>query len=473
VPPQGLQDTIPARRQETKEERAERKKREYYEKKKADERHQREKIGSGARPTSMTHRTGDLRGEKKVVPAEEKVENRLKRSSTFLCKIKFRSELPDCVSQPKLLHINTDKDQYTKYTITTLEKTYKHKLFVEPDLGIPLDLLDISGYRPPAGTVPLDPLDAELLLDDEVLKKKEPESIRKKERPTDKGVAWLVKTQYISPFSLESAKHLITEREAKVLREEREGRRLDVETTNDRDQQIQAIEESFRLSKLMPVHQTKPELEPVEIIPLLPDFDRVADQFVHIVFDTDPLAEADALTDLDQEARYELESRAIIRSFTIPGAEEDSQPERLVGYMVPKPEELERDIYEDDEEIGYTWVREYHWDMRKETEKSYVFCFGGDTVTYVPLSTKLVLQKKKAKEGKSKYEIERDFEAPSEVTIQRRDFSQEEEDERDVLRQKFMEGGVKRRHSPDVHPSSSKRQARVEQYSDEDNEVSD
>lgn len=58
-----------------------------------------------------------------------------------------------------------------------------------------------------------------------------------------------------------------------------------------------------------------------------------------------------------------------------------------------------------------------------------------------PLSTKLVLQKKKAKEGKSKYEIERDFEAPSEVTIQRRDFSQEEEDERDGLRQKFMEVG--------------------------------
>jgi hypothetical protein len=25
--------------------------------------------------------------------------------------------------------------------------------------------------------------------------------------------------------------------------------------------------------------------------------------------------------------------------------------------------QLERDIYEDDEEIGYTWVREYHWDV--------------------------------------------------------------------------------------------------------------
>jgi hypothetical protein len=60
--------------------------------------------------------------------------------------------------------------------------------------------------RQPVGKVSMDPADAECLLDDEALKKKEPESIRKKERPTDKGVAWLVKTQCISPFSLESAK---------------------------------------------------------------------------------------------------------------------------------------------------------------------------------------------------------------------------------------------------------------------------
>jgi RNA polymerase II-associated factor 1 len=33
--------------------------------------------------------------------------------------------------------------------------------------------------------------------------------IRRKERPTDKGVAWLVKTQYISPLSTESTKQVI------------------------------------------------------------------------------------------------------------------------------------------------------------------------------------------------------------------------------------------------------------------------
>jgi RNA polymerase II-associated factor 1 len=52
----------------------------------------------------------------------------------------------------------------------------------------------------------LDPEDAELLLDDEVIKKEN--TIRKKERPTDKGMAWLVKTQYISPLNLDPAKQV-------------------------------------------------------------------------------------------------------------------------------------------------------------------------------------------------------------------------------------------------------------------------
>jgi hypothetical protein len=37
--------------------------------------------------------------------------------------------------------------RFTKYTITSLEKMYKPQLYVEPDLGIPLDLLDLSVYK--------------------------------------------------------------------------------------------------------------------------------------------------------------------------------------------------------------------------------------------------------------------------------------------------------------------------------------
>ena len=37
--------------------------------------------------------------------------------------------------------------RFTKYTITSLEKMHKPRLYVEPDLGIPLDLLDLSVYK--------------------------------------------------------------------------------------------------------------------------------------------------------------------------------------------------------------------------------------------------------------------------------------------------------------------------------------
>lgn len=129
--------------------------------------------------------------------------------------------------------------RYTKYTITSLEKTYKPKLFVEPDLGIPLDLLDLSVYKyclsiavlllgpqqfysitmliisctclisPPSVRPILDPEDEELLRDDVSVTPVKNNGIRRKERPTDKGVAWLVKTQYISPLSMESTKQVV------------------------------------------------------------------------------------------------------------------------------------------------------------------------------------------------------------------------------------------------------------------------
>lgn len=485
VPQQGgtsQVDSVPGRREETKEERNERKKREYYEKKRQEEKRQRGK-GQPMRPGAGSSKPAnngsrDAYADKKVASSVgDKIENRLKRPSTFLCKIKFRNDLPDSTAQPKLMHINTDKDRYTRYQFTSLEKNWKHKLHVEPDLGIPLDLLDISNYKKIDASVPLDPEDAALLLDDEVKVKKDSSGIRKKDRPTDKGVAWLVKTQYVSPINLDPAKQAMTEKQAKDLREQREGRRIDVEAGNDRQQQIEAIEESFRAAKQLPKHLTKPELEPVEILPLLPDFERMGDQYVHMVFDTDPLTDAPGLTDLDQDARLEIESRAIVKSFTIATSDE-SKPEKFIGYMVPKPDELDRNFYDDEEEIQYTWVREYHWDIRPDDSKNFVFCFSEDAVHYLPLGTKLVLQKKKAKDGKSKYDTEdRDFPVPASVTVIRRDPTQDEEDIREDAREKFMEGGDtyrrKRSRSPeDDIPVSTKRRGRQDDYSDEEDEMS-
>lgn len=97
--------------------------------------------------------------------------------------------------------------RYTKYSITSLEKNYRPQLFVDRDLGIPLDLLDLSVYNPVGKPVtPLAPEDECLLQDDDFNTPAKHDGIKKKERPDDKGVHWLVKTQYISPLCMEAAK---------------------------------------------------------------------------------------------------------------------------------------------------------------------------------------------------------------------------------------------------------------------------
>ncbi|KAJ4952653.1 hypothetical protein NE237_029485 [Protea cynaroides] len=419
-------------RVETEEERKLRKKRE-YEKQRQEEK-QRQQLKESQ--NTVLHKTqmmstgmkghgsimGSRMGDRKTTPflSGERIENRLKKPTTFLCKLKFRNELPDPTAQPKLLSLNTNKDQYAKYTITSLEKMHKPKLFVEPDLGIPLDLLDISVYNPPSIRPSLAPEDEELLRDGDVVTPVKQDGIRRKERPTDKGVSWLVKTQYISPLSMEAAKQSLTEKQAKELRETRGGRNL-LENLNNREKQIQAIEASFEACKSLPVHATDKSLRPVEILPLLPDFDRYEDLFVLAAFDNDPTADSEAFNKLDRSVRDAHESQAIMKSFVGNGSD-PTKPEKFLAYMVPSPDEISKDLYDESEDISYTWVREYHWDVRGDDAgdpTTYVVTFDEDAARYLPLPTKLVLRKKRATEGRSSDEVEH-YPVPSTVTVRRR-----------------------------------------------------
>ncbi|XP_062191391.1 protein PAF1 homolog [Phragmites australis] len=355
------------------------------------------------------------------VPNVERFENRLKKPTTFLCKHKFRNELPDPSAQLKWLPLSKDKDRYTKYRITSLEKNYMPKMIVPEDLGVPLDLLDMSVYNPPAVQPPMAPEDEELLRDDEVLTPIKPEGIRKKERPTDKGVSWLVKTQYISPLSTDAAKTSLTEKQAKERRESREGRNAFLDNLNDREKQIKAIEESFRAAKSRPVHQTKHGMQPEWVMPLLPDFERYKDPFVMVNFDGDPTADSEQYSKLERPARNECESWAVMKSFSVNGSDPTKQ-EKFLAYMVPSAHELARDLDDENDDIQYSWLREYHWEVRgddKDDPTTYLVTFDEDEgAKYLPLPTKLVLQKKKAKEGRSGDEIEH-FPVPSQITVSR------------------------------------------------------
>ena len=73
-----------------------------------------------------------------------------KKQSEFLCKVKYYNNLPDIPLEPKLLQYPFDPLRFVKYSSTSLEKNYKHVIHTEPDVGITIDLIDTSVYKPPA-----------------------------------------------------------------------------------------------------------------------------------------------------------------------------------------------------------------------------------------------------------------------------------------------------------------------------------
>ncbi|AAF09053.1 unknown protein; 100211-103437 [Arabidopsis thaliana] len=376
---------------ETEEERRLRKKRE-LEKQRQDEKHRQQMKNSHKSQMPKGHTE-----EKKPTPllTTDRVENRLKKPTTFICKLKFRNELPDPSAQLKLMTIKRDKDHYfdptrfTKYTITSLEKLWKPKIFVEPDLGIPLDLLDLSVYNPPKVKAPLAPEDEELLRDDDAVTPIKKDGIRRKERPTDKGMSWLVKTQYISSINNESARQSLTEKQAKELREMKGGINI-LHNLNNRERQIKDIEASFEACKSRPVHATNKNLQPVEVLPLLPYFDRYDEQFVVANFDGAPIADSEFFGKLDPSIRDAHESRAILKSYVVAGSD-TANPEKFLAYMVPSLDELSKDIHDENEEISYTWVREYLWDVQPNANDpgTYLVSFDNGTASYLVYSSRV------------------------------------------------------------------------------------
>ncbi|CAH9132262.1 unnamed protein product [Cuscuta epithymum] len=444
---------------ETDEERRLRKKRD-YEKQRNEEKHRQQlkesqnkvlqktqMLASGAKAHGSI--SASQLADRKTTPllTGERSENRLKKPTTFLCKLRFRNELPDPTAQPKLMSLRRDKDRFTKYTITSLEKVHKPQLYVEPDLGIPLDLLDLSVYNPPKGELtPLDAEDEALLRDDDPVTPIKKDGIKRKDRPTDKGVSWLVKTQYISSLSADSTRQSLTEKQAKELRETKGGCNI-LDNLNTRERQIQQIKASFEACKSRPVHATNPRLQPLKVLPLLPDLDRYKDQFVVATFDSAPTADAENYSKLDKSIQDKHEDRAIMKSFVARGSD-STNPDKFLAYMVPSPYELEKDMFDEDEDISYTWVREYHWDVRGDvTDDPTTFLVASDKTVarYMPVPTKLTLRKKRAREGKSNDEVEQ-FPVPSRVTVRNRQTvaANELKDEGDYSSFKGSASGKKR-----------------------------
>lgn len=171
----------------------------------------------------------------------------------------------------------------------------------------------------------------------------------------------------------------------------------------DRDSQIKAIERTFDDAKIpIEKHYSKPNVVPVEVLPIYPDFKLWRYPCAQVIFDSDP-----APVGKQVPAQIEEMSQAMIRGVM------DESGEQFVAYFLPVEETLEKrrqDFinnipYQDDEEYEYKMAREYNWNVKSKAskgyEENYFLVARNDGIYYNELETRVRLSKRRQKVGQA------------------------------------------------------------------------
>ena len=372
-------------------------------------------------------RLGGGKGSKEAKPSAKKPsssgppENLLKRRTTFLCPMEFKNDLPPVPVDWKFLRVPVDHESFTKYSHLALDDELRADVALSADLGITLDPLLMKQFQVPAERPSLDPADLALLEDGETARPRTgivTDTSKKKlkvKRPDLSKALWLMNTQYISSQALPEHLGRSEKAYAKELRGDDAG---DASWRDPREVQVEAIEASFAAARKTPVHDKRPDdVRAVEVIPVLPDFERWSGSYLRFVYDEDPARDVASVADLDDAGKAAALERAIVKPYSLPSA--DGGKEKFVALMLPKDPSA---AAMEGEAEPYEWIREYQYRIVEERDRAAGLgnmCFFFDekegTARYVELNTKLALSKR-SKHAK----VTRDAEwRPSEITVKR------------------------------------------------------
>nr|CAD7588143.1 unnamed protein product [Timema genevievae] len=284
------------------------------------------------------------------------------KRSELVCRVKYCNTLPDIPFDPKFITYPFDSTRFIQYNPTSLERSYKYEVLTEHDLGVTIDLINKDTYINDHGAQ-LDPAD-EKLLEEDILTPQD----SKRSRHHARSVSWLRRTEYISTEQTRFQPQTMDKVEAKVGYSIKKNFKEET-IYMDRESQIKAINKTFEDSKVpIEKHYSKPNVTPVEVFSVFPDFKVWKYPCAQVIFDSDP-----APTGRPVPAQIEEMSQAMIRGVM------DESGEQFVAYFLPMEDTLEkrrRDFvnmvdYEDEEEYNYKMSREYNWNVKSKASKGY------------------------------------------------------------------------------------------------------
>ena len=293
-------------------------------------------------------------------------ENPLWSKSDFICRYKCTNSLPDVPQQPKLLQYPFDPMRYVRRgpSGTALEKAYSQSapILAEPDLGVPIDLIDPEQYTVTGEEPQLHELDLELIEGQSSLE------LKKAERGAP--MPWFLATYYVDPLAATEYRGELNSRlEDEDMLSPTVQRA--VQNEDSVDARIGIVEDSFAEAAAMVAgqlrHPQKKGVTAVAVTPLLPDVDRWGIDLVHAAFDEPPPTVLPARQSKDG-ATIVVGGRPIIQGLS-------SEYEQWMAYLVPTSKrkandgEVDAPAEEEGKPTEYRRLRSYTFTNVADTDE--------------------------------------------------------------------------------------------------------
>lgn len=363
--------------------------------------------------------------------------------SDYQCKLKFQNTLPDIPFDPKFIMVPSEFNKYAQYKTTSLERNYKYQpLHTDAQLGIPIDLIDASVYTTPKNKIAVPEEDQDLLIP---LGQQEQEQKKattlKRYRP---NAAWLRKTEYLSLLN-ENTFGRPQKRNSTTPSKSLQSQSSNINNENGSngvlpiqqfENDVELVENTFDLIKERTfVHPNNPDLKPVSIMSVLPDFDHWANNYTEVNFDHDPMdpippSLADSELDEFVEKQEQARSSGIVKGIT----------DKFVYFITP---DIVQDVNDNNSRkrlksnadaniTEYKMQKVLTSDIFADKDNENFFLFvKNNTVYYNRLKTKVNLKRIKSREDKQL--VDERIGKPESISYEIRQLSDKEKEDKSTI----------------------------------------